>query len=64
LLAVSSAVEQLGLQEFWSQKLGASPEGTDWEHVLQALVTYRLIDPGSEWRRHRHWYAHSAMGDL
>jgi transposase len=56
--------EQLGLREFWSQKLGASREGTDWEHVLEALVAYRLIDPGSEWRMHRHWYAHSAMGDL
>jgi len=32
--------------------------------VLQTLVTYRLIDPGSEWRLHRHWYEHSAMGDL
>jgi len=27
-------------------------------------VAYRLIDPGSEWRLHRHWYDHSAMGDL
>ena len=56
--------EQLGLGEFWSQKLGTSREGTDWEHVLEGLVAYRLIDPGSEWRMHRHWYAHSAMGDL
>jgi transposase len=56
--------EQLGLREFWSQKLGVSREGTDWEHVLEALVAYRLIDPGSEWRMHRQWYAHSAMGDL
>jgi transposase len=56
--------EQLGLREFWSQKLGSSREATDWEHVLEALVAYRLIDPGSEWRMHRHWYANSAMGDL
>jgi hypothetical protein len=32
--------------------------------VLEALGAYRLIDPGSEGRLHRHWYAHSAMGDL
>jgi len=32
--------------------------------VLIALVVYRLIDPGSEWRLHRHWYEHSALGDL
>jgi transposase len=28
------------------------------------LVVYRLIDPGSEWRLHRQWFARSAMGDL
>lgn len=56
--------EQLGLGEFWSEKLGVSREGTDWEHVLQVLTAYRLIDPGSEWRLHRHWYEQSAMGDL
>jgi transposase len=36
----------------------------DWEHVLQTLVCYRLLDPGSEWRLHRVWFEHSAMGDL
>lgn len=56
--------EELGLREFWSGKLGTSREGTEWEHVLAAMSAYRLIDPGSEWRMHRHWYANSAMGDL
>jgi transposase len=56
--------EELGLREFWRDKLGRSREGTDWEHVLAASTAYRLIDPGSEWRMHRHWYANSAMGDL
>lgn len=56
--------EQLGLREFWAQRLGHSREGTDWEHVLEVLVANRLIEPGSEWALHRHWYAHSAMGDL
>ena len=56
--------EQLGLREFWAERLGRSREGTDWEHVLQALTANRLIAPGSEWHLHRHWYAHSAMGDL
>jgi len=32
--------------------------------VLQTLVTYRLVDPGSEWRLYRHWFEHSAMTDL
>ena len=38
--------------------------GTRWLNVLKTLVTYRLIDPGSEWRLHRQWYEQSAMGDL
>ena len=31
---------------------------------MKTQVCYQLIDPGSEWRLHRHWYEHSAMGDL
>ncbi len=54
----------LKLSEFWSGRLPQSREGTQWLHVLIALVVYRLIDPGSEWRLHRHWYEHSALGDL
>jgi hypothetical protein len=56
--------EQLGLDEFWASRLPASREGTSWQHVLQTLVCYRLIDPGSEWRLHRLWFERSAMGDL
>ena len=54
----------LDLSEFWQERLGLSRKGTRWRNVLQTLVSYRLIDPGSEWRLHRHWYDHSAMGDL
>jgi len=56
--------EQLDLRRFWRGCLPPSREGTDWCDVLQTLVCYRLIDPGSEWRLHRHWFDHSAMGDL
>jgi hypothetical protein len=28
------------------------------------LMMYRLLSPGSEWRLHREWYAHSALPDL
>jgi transposase len=56
--------EQLGLDRFWSDRLEASREGTSWRHIVQTLVCYRLIDPGSEWRLHRQWFAQSAMGDL
>jgi transposase len=56
--------EQLGLNQFWSPRLPDSRKGTRWEHILQTLVCYRLIDPGSEWRLHRHWFEQSAMADL
>jgi transposase len=56
--------EQLGLDEFWHSLLPDSREGTRWTHVLQTLVTYRLIAPGSEWRLHREWFERSAMADL
>jgi hypothetical protein len=35
--------KQLQLDEFWRVRLGCSREGTDWEHVLQTLVCYRLL---------------------
>ena len=56
--------EQLGIDEFWAERLPDSREGTCWGHILQTLVCYRLIDPGSEWRLHRQWFEQSAMADL
>jgi transposase len=56
--------EQLGLDQFWKERLPDSREGTCWQHMVQTLVCYRLIDPGSEWRLHRLWFDRSAMGDL
>jgi len=56
--------EQLGLDQFWQARLPDSREGTCWRHILETLVCYRLIDPGSEWRLHRLWFEASAMGDL
>jgi transposase len=56
--------QKLGLDHFWSERLLASRKGTRWDHVLQTLVSYRLIDPGSEWRLHREWFDRSAMADL
>ena len=55
---------QLGLDEFWAKRLKPSRKGTRWDLITQALSCYRLIDPGSEWRLHRHWYDKSAMADL
>jgi hypothetical protein len=56
--------DKLQLGRFWQARLESSRKGTRWDHVLQTLVTYRLIDPGSEWRLHREWFDKSAMADL
>ena len=56
--------ERLELDRFWGERLPASRQGTRWLDVLKALVCYQLVDPGSEWRLHRHWYGQSALGDL
>ena len=56
--------EQLELDRFFAPLLPDSREGTSWRHILQTLVCYRLLDPGSEWRLHRQWFERSAMADL
>ena len=56
--------DQLQLDRYWAGKLPPSREGTRWLNVLKILVSYRLIQPGSEWRLHREWYGKSAVGDL
>ena len=47
-----------------SPRLPPSRQGTRWLDILKTLACYRLIDPDSEWRLHRQWYEHSALGDL
>ena len=56
--------EELKLDEFWAERLPPSRKRTRWDQVLFVLVAYRLIEPGSEWRLHRHWYGQTALGDL
>jgi transposase len=55
---------QLGLDEFWQQRLPEAREAVSWEKVLRLLVVNRLIDPGSEFHVHRQWYVDSAMDEL
>jgi hypothetical protein len=55
---------ELQLDQFWSDRLPPSRKGTRWDQVLQVLVSYRLIVPGSEWKLHREWFGRSAMADL
>ena len=56
--------DRLELDRFWGPRLPASRQGTRWLDVLKAQVCYQLVEPGSDWRLHRHWYEHSALGDL
>jgi hypothetical protein len=55
---------ELQLDRFWSERLPVNRKGTRWDQVLQVLVSYRLIAPGSEWKLHRDWFGRSAMADL
>ena len=55
---------QLGLTEFWEERLPAGREDVSWEKVLRLLVVNRLLEPGSEFRLHRHWFVESAMDAL
>lgn len=56
--------QQLGLDEFWQKRLPEGREAVSWGKVLQLLVVNRLIEPGSEFRLHRHWFLSSAMDEL
>jgi transposase len=56
--------DQLELDQYWAEKLTPSRKGTRWLNLLKILVSYRLIQPGSEWHLHREWYGNSAIGDL
>ena len=55
---------QLKLDEFWQRKLPEGREEVPWEKVLRLLVVNRLLDPGSEFRVHRHWFDQTAMAEL
>src|SRR5947209_3462266 len=57
---------QLELEAFWQEKLSSQVqrETVPWEKVLRLLVVNRLLEPGSEFRLHRHWFDQSAMTEL
>jgi len=55
---------QLELDQFWEQRLPRGREWVAWAQVLELLVVNRLIEPGSEFRLHRHWFDQSGMDVL
>ena len=54
---------QLGLGEFWEERLDHGREEVPWAKVLELLGVSRLVVPGSEFRLHRQGFDQSAMGD-
>jgi transposase len=56
--------QQLGLDEFWQQRLPEGREAVSWEKVLRLLVVNRLLGGGSEFRLHCQWFVDSAMDEL
>lgn len=54
----------LQLGEFFASRIDDNRSDVAWHRVLQLLVVNRLIDPGSEFRLHRHWFDRSAMDQL
>lgn len=55
---------ELSLDDFWSDLLVHSREGTDWLKLFKTQVFYSLLSGGSEWRLHRDWYQKTALSDL
>jgi transposase len=55
---------QLGLDEFWEERLDHTSQEVSWEKVLRLLVVNRLLAPGSEYQVHRQWFLASAMDAL
>jgi transposase len=60
----SEVWRELGLTQFWQTRLPEGREEVSWEKVLRLLVVNRLLEPGSEFRVHRHWFVESAMDTL
>ena len=55
---------ELGLEEFWGQRLGGERGVVAWSKVLAVLAINRLCAPASEWAVHRRWFLDSALDEL
>ena len=51
---------QLGLTEFWRERLPAGRADVSWEKVLRLLVVNRLLEQAAS-SVQRHWFVESAM---
>jgi transposase len=56
--------QQLGLDEFWQERIDDSPGDIPWSKVLKLLTVNCLIEPASEFYVHRQWFDKTAMDEL
>ncbi len=54
----------LGLDEFWRERLAGESGAVPWEKVLELLAVNRLLDPRSELFIHEKWFPQTAMDIL
>ena len=55
---------ELGLEEFWTQRLGSDRGAIPWSKVLSILALNRLCAPASEFMVHRRWFLDTALDQL
>ncbi len=53
--------EQLGLGEFWRERLAGERGAVAWEKVVELLAVNRLVAPRSELFVHEKWFPQTAM---
>lgn len=53
--------DELGLREFWEERLGSEPGEVPWHKVLELLAVNRLLAPRSELFVHQKWFPQTAM---
>jgi len=56
--------QELGLDEFWQERIDDSRSDISWSKVLKLLSVNCLVDPASEFYVHRQWFDKSAMDEL
>jgi len=54
----------LGLDEFWRERLAEEAGDVPWEKVLELLAVNRLLDPRSELFIHEKWFPQTALDVL
>lgn len=56
--------KQLGLDEFWQERIDELRGDVAWSKVIKLLVVNSLIQPASEFYVHRQWFNKTAMDEL